>query len=102
MLFQLVSGSGKGQNLYVIFFEYRRKSIVPGRPNQAQVAPGIAFHDAQRYGQNHIRIVSGHPSDLTLLAPVRRTGSPGIFLLFEKCIHMKYLFSFQDRVGSSG
>ena len=85
-----------------IFLEYRRECSVPGRPNQAQVVPGIAFQDAQRYGRSHIRIVSGHPSDLTLLAPVRRTGSSGILLLFEKYVHMKYLFSFQDIVSSSG
>ena len=66
------------------------------------MAPGIVFQDAPIDGRSHIRIVSGHPSDFTLLVSVRRTGSSGLSLSFEKCIQIKHLFSFQDVVGGSG
>ena len=82
-----------------IFYVYFWKT---GRPNQTQVAPGTVFQDVSIHGRSHIRNVSGPPSDFALLAPVRRTGSPSLSLSFEKCIHMKHLFSFQDVIGCSG
>jgi hypothetical protein len=83
-----------------IFYVYSLEKT--GRPNQTQVAPGTAFQDVSLHGRSHIRNVSGPPSDFALLAPVRRTGSPSLSLSFEKCIHMKHLFSFQDVIGCSG
>lgn len=60
------------------------------------MAPGTVFQGAPIDGQSHIRMVLGHPSELALLVPVRRPGSAGLSLLFEKSVHPKHLFSFED------
>ena len=55
VLHQLVPGSGKGQNLYDNLYIICLEKT--GRPNQAQVAPGIVFQEAPIDGRSHIRMV---------------------------------------------
>ena len=62
----------------------------------------MIFQDASVDGRSHIRMVLGHPSDLTLLVSVRRTGSPGLSVSIEESIHLKHLLSFEDVVSGSG
>jgi hypothetical protein len=78
-----------------------------GRPNQAQGAPGhgipgclCGWSEPYTDGLRTSLSADRQASELTLLVSVRRTGSSGLSLSFEKGIHMKHLFSFENVINS--